>query len=132
MTETIDWEDALKDQDAVIHLAARVVGAFDSAANPLDAFRRVNTRGTIRLAEAVRQAGVEKFIFLSTIKVDGERTYGAPFSGSNTPRPIGPYAVSKFEPEQGIRLLARSGATQFTIIRSPIIYGPLAKEIFAA
>src|SRR6185503_6248003 len=86
---------ALPGADALVHLAARVHVMRDTAADPLAEFRRVNTEATLELARAALRQGVRRFVFLSTIKVNGERTDGAPFSERDVPRPADPYALSK-------------------------------------
>jgi UDP-glucose 4-epimerase len=120
-----DWRAALTDIDVVVHLAARVHVMRDPEADPLTAFRRTNVGGTLALARAAATYGVRRFVFVSTIKVNGERTLpGHPFTAADTPAPQDPYARSKLEAEQGLALLAGAGGLQFTVIRPPLIYGP--------
>ena len=119
-----DWSLALEGQDAVVHLAARVHVMTETAADPLAEFRRINTSGTLTLAEAAQRAGVRTFIFLSSIKANGESTTTKPFTVGDRPRPQDPYSISKLEAEQGIEHLAESGETNFAIVRTPLVYGP--------
>ena len=119
-----DWSHALEGQDAVIHLAARVHVMTESATDPLAEFRRVNTAGTRRLAAESKSSGIEKFIFLSSIKVNGEATDSKPFTVNDVPHAEDPYGVSKLEAEQAIESIAECTGTRFSIIRTPLVYGP--------
>ncbi len=119
-------ENALAGADAVVHLAARVHVMKESAADPLAEFRRVNTDATLALGRAAMRAGVRRFVFLSSIKVNGERTEGRPFTESDTPAPVDPYGVSKREAEDG---LARLGL-ELIVLRPPLVYGPGVKGNF--
>ena len=119
-----DWSHALEGQDAVIHLAARVHVMIESATDPLAEFRRINTAGTRRLAAESKSSGIEKFIFLSSIKANGEATDSKPFTVNDAPHPEDPYGVSKLEAEQAIESIAEGAGTQFSIIRTPLVYGP--------
>lgn len=124
------WSKALEGADAVIHLAARVHVMNDTASNPLQLFREVNTAGTLKLAEAAANAGVRRFIFLSSIKVNGEFTNGRPFDETMPAAPQDPYAISKHEAEQGLRKIAENTSMEVVIIRPPLIYGPGVKANF--
>ncbi len=120
-----DWLSLLSGVDAVVHLAARVHMMRDCAEDPLTEFRRVNTAGTLAIAEAAARAGVRRFLFLSTIKVNGESTQiGHPFRSTDPVRASDPYAVSKHEAETALFALARKGPMTVTVIRPPLIYGP--------
>lgn len=117
--------------DVVIHTAARVHVMREVAAEPLEAFRSVNLRGTLNLAQAAAQAGVRRFVFLSSIKVNGEETVpGQPFTADDAPAPLDPYGVSKLEAEQALLQLAQSSGMQVVIIRPPLIYGPGVRANF--
>jgi len=129
-TET-DWSSRLQGIDAVVHLAARVHVMDETAADPLASFRRVNVDASRRLAEAAVAAGVKRFVYLSSIKVNGERTLGRPFRADDQPAPEDPYAVSKLEAEQLLWQLAAGSATEFVVIRPPLVYGPGVKGNFA-
>jgi nucleoside-diphosphate-sugar epimerase len=102
----------------------------DTAANPLAEFRRVNTQATLELARAAVRQGVRRFVFLSTIKVNGERTERTPFTERDTPAPADPYAVSKWEAEQGLAQLAAGGELELVVLRPPLVYGPGVKGNF--
>jgi len=123
-------EAALPGADAVVHLAARVHVMRDSAADPLAEHRRVNRDATLELARAAQRAGTRRFVFLSTVKVNGERTEGAPFTERDAPAPADPYAVSKWEAEQGLQQMAGAGALELVILRPPLVYGPGVKGNF--
>lgn len=119
-----NWSTALQGQEAVIHLAARVHVMHDTVTDPLREFRRVNTEGTIVLAHASHAAGIQCFVFLSSIKVNGESTTLKPFTVQSVPHPTDPYAVSKYEAELGIMQISKMSSTSFNIIRPPLVYGP--------
>jgi len=125
-----DWKLALKDVDTVLHLAARVHVMDDTAADPIPAFRKVNVEGTRRLAECAAKAGVEHFIFVSTIKVHGEATENNPFAEADDASPEEPYSISKWEAEQLLREIEASTDMSVTILRPPLIYGPRVKANF--
>ncbi len=124
------WDSALKEIDTVIHLAARAHIMKDTASDPLQSFREVNTAGTLRLAEAAAKAGVRRFIFLSSVKVNGEFTTDQPFDESMPAAPQDPYAISKYEAEQGLLKIAAESSMDVVIIRPPLIYGPGVKANF--
>jgi UDP-4-keto-D-QuiNAc 4-reductase len=125
IAENTDWTEALQGVDRVVHLAARVHVMNDTAADPLAEFRRANVAATLRLARQAAAAGVKRFVFVSSIKVNGEHTAeGHPFTAADTPRPQDPYGVSKLEAEQGLLQLARETGMEVTIIRPPLVYGP--------
>lgn len=120
-----DWSAALSDIEAVVHLAARVHIMDDTAADPLAENRRINTGGTAKLAADAAAAGVKRFVFLSTIKVNGEAT--APlkaFRANDAPDPQDPYAIAKLEAEQALRHIAANSAMEMVVLRPPLVYGP--------
>ncbi|MCU7938290.1 MAG: SDR family oxidoreductase [gamma proteobacterium symbiont of Bathyaustriella thionipta] len=121
------WQLALTDVDCVVHLAARVHVMQETDADPLAAFRAVNTEGTLNLARQAVAAGVKRFIYLSSIKVNGEQTSDIPFSADDQPNPQDPYAISKFEAEQQLLALGRETGLEVVIIRPPLVYGPAVK-----
>lgn len=128
-----DWVGALKGVSVVIHCAARVHVMNDESADPLAEFRRVNVDGTLRLARQAAEAGVRRFVFLSSIKVNGEHTLpGQPFMPDQLPAPVDPYGVSKYEAEKGLRELAHRTGMEVVIIRPPLVYGPGVKANFLA
>jgi len=122
-----EWDDALRGVDVVFHLAARVHVMDEHALDPLAEFRRVNTDGTLRLGRAAAAQGARRLIYLSTIKVNGERTSSEPFRATDPARPEDPYAVSKWEAEQGLRSLASETGLEVTVVRPPLVYGPGVK-----
>lgn len=131
LTESADWSAALKDVDVVIHSAGRAHVMDETSADPIAAFRAVNTEGTLRLARQASAAGVTRFIFISSIKVNGEATQrGEPFTAASTPMPIDPYGVSKHEAEQGLRALVDESGLEVVIIRPVLVYGPGVKANF--
>ena len=130
---TVDWRVALIEVEVVIHLAARVHIMHDNSADPLTAFRTVNVDGTLNLARQAATAGVKRFVFVSSIKVNGECTEPhTAFSESDSPNPQDPYAQSKHEAEQGLRQIAAETGMEVVIIRPPLVYGPGVKANFAA
>jgi nucleoside-diphosphate-sugar epimerase len=124
-----DWHDALTGVETVVHLAARVHVMRDAAADPLAAFRRVNVAGTLNLARQAAAAGVGRFVFLSSVKVNGER--GA-YTESDLPAPEDAYGISKYEAELGLRKIAAETGMEVAIIRSPLVYGPAVRANFRA
>jgi UDP-glucose 4-epimerase len=128
-----DWSEALAGVEAVVHAAARVHVMADTAVNPLTEFRRVNVQGTLNLARQAAAVGVRRFVFVSSIKVNGEATQlGSPFTADDEPAPLDPYGVSKMEAEQGLRQIAVETGMEVVIIRPPLVYGPGVKANFAA
>ncbi len=131
-----DWGKVLNGIDLVIHLAARVHVMHESLVDPLAEFRKVNTAGTLNLARQAASAGVKRFVFISSIKVNGEGTGegedGRPsvFSELDIPCPQDPYAVSKWEAEQGLREIREKTGLEIVIIRPPLVYGPGVKANF--
>ena len=122
---TTDWTDCLTHTDIVIHCAARVHVMNDTASDPLHLFRQINVAGTLRLAKQAAAAGVKQFIFLSSVKVNGEETApGNAFTEDHPPQPIDPYGISKNEAEQALLALGRKSGMAITIIRPPLVYGP--------
>lgn len=126
-----DWSRALAGVDAIVHAAARVHVMSEHAADPLAEFRRVNVAGTLALAREAARAGVRRFVFVSSIKVNGERTpAGRPFRADDVPAPIDPYGISKLEAERELRDLARATGMEVTIVRPVLVYGPGVKANF--
>lgn len=121
------------DVDVVVHLAARVHIMKDTSDAPLTEFKKINTDVTLSLAHEAARAGVKRFIFLSTIKVNGESTHpGEPFSEQDVCNPIDPYGISKYEAEQGLLQIAQKTGMEVVIIRPPLIYGLGVKCNFAS
>ena len=128
-----DWRDALDGCDLIVHLAARVHVMHETTGDPLAEFRRVNVLGTLNLARQAAAAGVRRFVFISSVKVNGESTQtGVPFTADDTPAPLDAYGVSKMEAEHGLREVAAQSGMEVVIIRPPLVYGPGVKANFAA
>ncbi|HDS0916917.1 TPA: SDR family oxidoreductase [Pseudomonas putida] len=125
-----DWKAALERVDVVVHCAARVHVMNETTSDPLAAFRRVNVEGTLALARQAASAGVRRFIYLSSIKVNGEETNKGPFNAQDKCSPTDPYGISKWEAEQGLLALAAENAMDVVIVRPPLIYGPGVKANF--
>ena len=129
--EEASWAQSLGGIEIVVHCAARVHVMNDAESDPLRAFRKVNVEGTLNLARQAAAAGVRRFIFISSIKVNGEFTLpGAPFTADDQPSPRDPYGVSKMEAEQGLRELAVATGMEVVIIRPVLVYGPNVKANF--
>lgn len=127
-----NWSAVLVDCRAVIHLAARVHVMRDTAGDPLSAFREVNTAGTLNLARQAAAAGVRRFVFVSSVKVNGEQTTpDHPFHHDAAPAPQDPYGISKREAEDGLRAIAAQTGMDVVIMRPPLVYGPGVKANFA-
>ena len=128
-----DLDEILNGVDAVIHLAARVHVMSDIQVDSLTAFRAVNVDGTMNLARQAAAAGVKRFVFMSSVKVNGESTQpGRAFNDTDAPNPQDAYGQSKHEAEQGLRQLSTDTGMEVVIIRPPLVYGPGVKANFAA
>lgn len=125
-----DWRIALQGCDVVFHLAARVHVMSDRDQDPLRAYRDVNVDGTLNLARQAVQAGVRRFVFVSSVKVNGESTTTQPFRSSDVPMPCDPYGQSKMEAEQALQQLGRETGLEVVIVRPPLVYGPGVKANF--
>lgn len=130
---TTDWSMALQGIDAVVHCAARVHVMKDDVTDPLQAYREVNVNGTLNLARQAAQAGVGRFLYVSSIKVNGEATQSSrPFTADDVPAPLDPYGVSKLEAEQGLRNIEAQTSMEVVIVRPPLVYGPGVRANFAS
>ncbi len=128
-----DWTAALAGVDTVIHLAARVHVMQDTATDPLAAFRRTNVAGTLALARQFARGGGKRFIFVSSIKVNGEGTLpGTAYTASDVPAPMDPYGQSKAEAESELFTLAAAAGLEVVVIRPPLVYGQGVKANFAS
>lgn len=127
-----DWREALSGVDVVIHTAARVHLMHDPSSDPERAFREVNCDATLALARQAADQGVRRLVFLSTIKVNGERTIGEPFRSDNPPNPQDAYARSKLAAEQGLQALAAETGLEVVVVRPPLVYGPRVGANFLA
>lgn len=128
-----DFSQALQGVSVVIHAAARAHVMRDEVVDVLGEYRKVNVDATLRLARQAAQAGVRRFIFISSIKVNGEQTLlGRPFTENDAPKPEDAYGISKYEAEQGLLAMARETRMEVVIIRPPLVYGPGVKGNFAS
>ena len=118
-----NWSDALAGVNTVVHLAARVHVMKETSACPLQEFRTVNVAGTEQLARMAEKAGVRRFVFLSSVGVNGNRTHGQPFTEVDKPCPYSPYTQSKFEAEQVLLRITSETGMEVVIIRPPLVYG---------
>lgn len=133
LTANTDWRQVLAGVKSVVHLAARVHVMHDTAADPVTAFRAVNVDGTVNLARQAAAAGVKRFVFISSVKANGESTQpGRAFTETDAPNPQDAYGQSKHEAEQGLRQLSADTGMEVVIIRPPLVYGPGVKANFAA
>ncbi len=125
------WGAALQGVGVVIHAAARVHVMHDAVTDPLVEYRRVNVDGTLNLARQAADSGVSRFVFISSIKVNGEgTTLGEPYMANSPLAPVDPYGVSKIEAERGLQQLAKETGMEVVIIRPPLVYGPGVKANF--
>lgn len=124
LTADTDWCSALSGCDTVIHLAARVHVMDDRAVNPIAAFRAVNVAATENLACQAARLGVRRFVFVSSIKVNGESTGGVPFRASDAPAPLDAYGQSKLEAEQALHTISAETGLEVVVVRPPLVYGP--------
>jgi nucleoside-diphosphate-sugar epimerase len=129
-------KDMFSRVDVVVHAAARVHMMQDRSANPLDLFRKLNRDATLALAGMAADAGVKRFVYLSSIKVNGEETFplGKPciFKPDDEFSTTDPYGLSKYEAEQGLLTLAKVTGMEVVVIRPPLVYGPGVKGNFAS
>ncbi len=125
-----DWSSALADVFAIVHLAARVHVFDNRSVDAVEEFRDVNARVSRDLFEAAARASVRKFVFLSSVKAMGEKTFGKAFTETDVSRPTDPYGMSKLEAENVLGELARKSDTALTILRPPLMYGPWVKGNF--
>lgn len=133
LTGQVGWQRALRGVSTVVHCAGRAHVMDERSLDPKAAFRTVNVEGTLNLAGQAAAAGVRRFVFISSIKVNGEATRpGQPFKSDDAPAPIDPYGVSKMEAEQGLREIAAQTGMEVVVIRPPLVYGPGVKANFLA
>ncbi|MBC7416955.1 MAG: SDR family oxidoreductase [Pedobacter sp.] len=132
INEITDWSIALKNVTEIVHLAARVHVMDDKSINPLTEFRKVNVEGTLNLAKQASAAGVKRFIFISSIGVNGKETnINARFYSADEPNPRNIYSISKQEAELGLHMLSAQTGMELVIIRPPLVYGFAAPGNFA-
>lgn len=124
---------SLKNINTVIHLAARAHIMHDSVNNPLEEYQKVNVQGTINLAKNAINAGVKRFVYISSVKVNGEWTVeNQKFNEYQEPEPLDDYGLSKYEAERALMEVAKSSKMEIVIIRPPLVYGPGVKGNFAS
>ena len=128
-----DFSDCLKNIEVIIHTAARVHQMNDRSKDPLKEFMETNCYGTLNLANQASKAGVKRFIFISSVKVNGEKSDpDQPFKFDDPRQPIDPYGISKAKAEEGLLKIANHSDLEVTIIRPPLVYGPNVKANFAS
>ncbi len=128
-----DWSGALTSQHLVIHTAARVHVMKEDCSDSLEKYREVNVAGTMSLARQAAAAGIQRFIFISSVKVNGEQTkLGKPFTAEGLPVPVDNYGCSKKEAEDGLLQLGAETGMEIVIIRPTLVYGPGVKGNFAS
>lgn len=127
-----NWADALYGVDIVIHLAARVHVMKDVSVDPLAEFRKINVAGTEQLARCAAKSGAKRFVYVSSIKVNGEQTSATqPFTELDEANPQDPYGISKWQAEQALQRIAQETGLEVVIVRPPLVYGPEVKGNFA-
>lgn len=115
--------ECLAGVDCVIHLAGRAHVMREEKGDPLTAFRVVNRDATLELARIAQEAGVKRFVFISSIGVNGAETSARPFDEFSSPKPHADYAISKLEAEEGLKTLLKGTETELVIVRPPLVYG---------
>jgi UDP-glucose 4-epimerase len=129
LTQETQWAEAMAETRTVVHLAARVHVMREAAADPLTEFRKINVAGTLNLARQAAGAGVRRFVYLSSVKVNGE---AGGYTENDRPVPEDPYGVSKHEAEVGLLEIAAETGMEVVIIRPPLVYGPGVRANFRA
>jgi nucleoside-diphosphate-sugar epimerase len=126
----VDWKPALAGCSVVVHLAARVHMMREQAADPEAVYRAMNVDATMRLAEQAAEQGIRRFIYVSSVKVNGERTLGRPFRADDPPAPEDAYGRSKLAAELALQAWAGQTGTELVIVRPPLVYGPGVRANF--
>ncbi len=128
-----DWTEALQSVDVVIHTAGRTPSSMQGGDDSLGEYLRINAEGTLNLAVQAAKSGVRRFVFVSSIKVNGESTaIGTPFTAEDTPSPEDYYGISKATAESELKELALETGMEVTVIRPSLIYGPGVKGNLAS
>ncbi len=130
ISENFVWPSSLHSVHSIVHCAGRAHVMNEAVLDPLAAFRRNNSVGTVRLAREAAAAGVKRFIFLSSVGVNGACTEGVAFSEHSPPAPAADYALSKLEGEQGLIELQQETSMEIVIIRPPLVYAATAPGNF--
>jgi len=126
----LNWNKLILNCNVVIHLAARVHVMKETELDPLIAFRKMNVEATLKLAKDAKDSGVKRFIYISSIKVNGEETSDVAYSALDAPKPLDPYGISKMEAEYELMKLHVPGIFEIVIIRPPLVYGLGVKANF--
>ena len=126
----VNWNMALHGCDAVVHLAARAHVLRDASVNSLGTYRTVNCDGTLNLARQAASVGVRRFVFISSIGVNGSQKAFPGFTEADEPNPQDPYSISKYDAEMGLREIAKRTGMEVVILRPPLVYGPCAPGNF--
>jgi nucleoside-diphosphate-sugar epimerase len=125
-----DWRTTLEGVSGVVHLAARTHVLRETATDSLAEYREINVSGTERLARSAAAVGVRRLVFVSSVKVNGERTKERPFTEDGAPRPEDNYGISKWEAEQALSRIAAATGLEVVVLRPPLVYGPGVKGNF--
>ncbi len=123
------WSHAMAGIDTIIHLAARVHIMDDASTDPIAEFRKINVLGTARLANEAAKAGIKRFVFISSIKVNGEESF-IPYTTDSPSLPSDPYGISKWEAEQALRKIEAETGLEVVVVRPTLVYGPGVKANF--
>ncbi|MDP2239865.1 MAG: SDR family oxidoreductase [Burkholderiales bacterium] len=129
---TTTWDAALRGVDTVMHLAARTHFILEKGKDAHEAYRKTNVEGTRQLAEQASRFGIRRFMYLSSIKVNGEHTVDRPFAETDTPHPEDAYGLTKWEAEQALWQIAADTGMEVVVLRPPLVYGPGVKGNFLA
>jgi len=124
-----DWENTLEGVNTVVHLAARVHVMKDSASNPFAEYRKINVMGSERLAQTAAECGVKRFIFMSSVKVNGKGR-STPYNEEDLQKPQDDYSMSKWEAEKVLHKIAYETGMELVVFRPPLVYGPGVKANF--
>lgn len=127
---TQEWANSFRNTKVVVHLAARVHVLNENPSDSLNDYMLTNYEATVKIAVAAKSQGVKRFIFISSVKVNGEETYENPFKMSDLPAPSDPYGISKMKAEEALMELHEQGVFEVVIIRPPLVYGPGVKANF--
>lgn len=131
LQDQVDYDELLKDCDAIVHLAGRVHNIHNQGSDSKSAYTSANTTATLNLARAASTRGVKRFIFVSSVKVNGESTKNdEPFTPGSVPHPTDEYSQSKLDAELGLFEISKSSHLEVAIIRAPLVYGPGVRANF--
>ena len=130
LTAHTDWTGALEGVDTVVHLAARTHVLQEKTGDPLAEYQETNVEATRRLARMAVASGVNRFLFMSSVKVNGEQTHDRPFCEGDMPHPEDAYGITKWEAEQVLARIAADSGMKLIVLRAPLVYGPGVKANF--